>query len=165
MSSRKIVSRNMSLHRPESTSLSIVARASLRSITLHRHILDNNRGTSVAGNSDVRRASTNTTANLVEVVGGPGSLLPGLAAVGGGLELSSAAVGVDDLGAEPVLAGAGLHVDGERAGDRAGHVVPGQVDDADGLVGELGEGVREEVEVVLAAARAFVDNLAHMLVV
>lgn len=116
----------------------------------------------MAGNPDIRGAGANTTGDLVEVVRGPGRLLPGLAAVGGSLELGRAAVGVDDLCAEPVLRGAGLHVDGERAGDRAGHVVPSEIDDALGLVGELSKGVGEQVKMVAAAAGAFVDNLGYV---
>lgn len=39
------------------------------------------------------------------------------------------------------------------------HIVPRYVDDADIRVSEGGESVREEVEVIFAAARAFVDDL------
>jgi len=50
-------------------------------------------------------------------------------------------------------------VDLERAGDRARDVVPGDVDHACARRGQVGEGIREEVEVVRPAAGTFVDNL------
>lgn len=42
---------------------------------------------------------------------------------------------------------------------RTGHVVPRDVNDADTRVGKGGEGVGKEVEVVGAAAGAFVNDL------
>lgn len=42
---------------------------------------------------------------------------------------------------------------------RTGYVIPRDVNDADTRVGKGGEGVGKEVEVVGAAARAFVDDL------
>jgi hypothetical protein len=56
------------------------------------------------------------------------------------------------LHAEPVFAGSFLVLEDERRGDAAGDYVPGDGDDALGGLGELGEGVWEEIEVVGTAA-------------
>jgi len=49
-------------------------------------------------------------------------------------------------------------MDLQRARDGAGDVIPADVDDAFARVGEGGEGVWEEVEVVRTATRALVDD-------
>ena len=47
----------------------------------------------------------------------------------------------------------------QGAGELAGCVFPGDVDDAGGDVGEFGEGVLEEIEVAGGAFGALVDDL------
>jgi hypothetical protein len=68
------------------------------------------------------------------------------------------------LHAEPVSGNSFFVVELEGCGDGTGNVGPGYVNDTRGGVGEGGEGVGEEVEVVEAAAWAFVHDLKEILV-
>lgn len=117
----------------------------------------------MAGSPDPSSRGSNTARNLKKVVVSAGRRPPRVALIGGDLELRGTAVGIDDLRAEPVLRDAGLHVDLERARDvRARYVIPGQVDDSLGFIGEGFKGVGEKVEMVVTAARAFVNDLLDM---
>lgn len=138
--------------------LSVVGSGGSNSITSHADTLDSDSSTSVAGSPDPSSGGTNAARNLKEVVGLPGGAQPGFSTVDADLEFCGPALAVDDLGREPVLRDAALHVDLERRGDWACDVVPGQVDDAYALGGERGKGGWEEVKVVCAAAGTFIDN-------
>jgi len=139
--------------------LSVVGSSSDDGVARHRDVLDDNLSTSLAGNSNPSRAGSDSTRDLEEVVGLSSSGLPGFARVGRHFHLGSAAVGVDNLGGEPVGRNAGLHVNLDVTDDWARDVVPGDIDDTLGWSGESSKGVREEVEVVGATAWALVDNL------
>ena len=142
--------------------LSVVSSSRRNSIARHRNILHNNRRANVAGSPDPRSGSANTTRDLKEVVRLPRRLLPRGSLIRAHLELRGPPLSTNDLGREPVLRDARLHVDFERAGDVwARDVVPSDVDDAYRGSGEVVEGGGEEVEVVGAAAGAFVDDLAE----
>lgn len=139
-------------------SLSKVASRGLGRLSSDANTLDDDGGTADASNLDIDAVGTEASRVLEEVVLLAGSSLPGCAAVGGDLELADADVGVHDLHAEPVLAGALLVLENDGGGDAAGDDVPGHGDLTLGGLGELGEGVGEQVKVVGAAARALVND-------
>lgn len=85
--------------------------------------------------------------------------MPSATTVGANLELGNGLVGIDNLHREPVLGSTFLVLKLKGAGEVAGGVLPGDVDNAGGDVGELGEGVLEEVKVAGGALGALVDNL------
>jgi hypothetical protein len=55
---------------------------------------------------------------------------------------------IDDLHAEPICRNAVFVMELERRGDGAIDIVPAYVDDAQGGVGEGGEGIWEEIKVI-----------------
>lgn len=118
----------------------------------------------MAGDLDPSSGGTNSAGDLEEVVGFSGRAEPGGTLINADLHLGCAALGVDDLCAEPVLGYTRLHVDFQVAADIwAGYVVPGYVDDTHGGCGELIEGIGEEVKVVVSTAGAFVNDLREFI--
>jgi len=111
-----------------------------------------------ARNPHVNRVGPKPASILKEVVILARRRLPGGAAIRRDLELGDWDVRVDDLHGEPVLRRPLFVAEAERRGDAARDDVPRHVDDADGRVCESGERVREQVEVVGAAAGAFVND-------
>lgn len=85
--------------------------------------------------------------------------MPRFTAVGADFEALHRQVGVKNLRAEPVFAGAVLVVKAEWGGYAASDRCPSSIDDASGRISQPGEGVLEEVEVVFAAIGTLVDNL------
>ena len=112
-----------------------------------------------ARNPYINRAGPKPASILKEVVILACRPLPGGAAIRRDLELGDWDVRVDDLHGEPVLRRPLFVAEAERRGDAARDDVPRHIDDAEGRVCESGERVREEVEVVGAAAGALVDDL------
>lgn len=112
-----------------------------------------------ARNLHINRGGPKPTSIHKEVVILARRRLPGGAAIRRDLELSNRDVRVDDLHGEPVLRRPLFVAEAERRGDAARDDVPRHIDDAEGRVCESGERVREEVEVVGAAAGALIDNL------
>ena len=112
-----------------------------------------------ARNLHINRGGPKPTSIHKEVVILARRRLPGGAAIRRDLELGNRDVRVDDLHGEPVLRRPLFVAEAERRGDAARDDVPRHLDDADGWVCESGERVREQVEVVGAAAGAFVDDL------
>jgi hypothetical protein len=125
-------------------------------------ILNNHGPAVLARYPDINDILTKATALLEEVVRLSRSPLPSPPAVGADLELGDGLGGVHDLHGEPPAGGALLVLEDEGRGDPAGRPVPGDVDDALGNIGELGEGVLEEVEVAGFAFGALVDDLGHV---
>lgn len=144
---------------PPTSPLRVVSSSCNLGIASHGHVLDDDLRSGLAGSADPSGRGTRAAGDLEEVVGLSGGALPSLALIDGNLELVGSQVAVDDLRGEPVLGDAGLHVHLKRTGDRALNVVPGDIDDPLGGVGEGGEGGREKVEVVGAATGALVDDL------
>ena len=110
---------------------------------------------------DGPRARAAAAGELEVVVVLARGLQPAAAAAAADLELLDPLGRVDDLHGEPVLGGPGLGVQLQGRADGAAHVRPADGDDALGRVGELLEGVREEVKVVQAAAGTLVDDLGR----
>ena len=84
--------------------------------------------------------------------------MPGVA-VGADFERRDRYIGINDLHCEPILRRTILIVEDNRAGDTACDNRPGHGDNTSGGVIELGECVREQVQMVLATAWAFIENL------
>lgn len=140
------------------TSLREVAGSSLRALRRNADILDNNALAAGARNLDINSLSAIPSGVLEVVVCLALGLLPRLSTVSRHLKRGDGDVGVLDLHAEPVGAGAFLVLQHDGGGDAAGHNVPADGDHALLGLGELGEGVRVEIEVVGAAAGALVDD-------
>lgn len=138
--------------------LSEVARGSLRSLRRNADALDHDALSGLAGDPDVDGLGSEPRRVLEVVVSLTLSLLPRLSGVGGDLERRNSNVGVLDLHAEPVGAGAGLVLEHNGRADAAGHEVPGDGDDALVKFRELGEAGCVQVEMVGSAAGALVHD-------
>lgn len=136
-----------------------VGRGSGLRIRRHRNIAHFNSAPGGAGHTDVNSISTEAAGVLEEVVFRPRGGLPGAAAVRADLERGDGLVGVDDLHAEPVRAGAGLVVQHDGRRDAAGHLDVRRGDLACRNLPELLEGVFEEVQVAFVALGTLVDDL------
>ena len=123
------------------------------------NIIHDNDLSSRARNLHINRGSPKPTSIHKEVVILARRRLPGGAAIRRDLELGNWDVRVDDLHGEPVLRRPLFVAEAERRGDAARDDVPRHIDDAEGRVCKSGECVREEVEMVGAAAGALVDDL------
>jgi hypothetical protein len=125
-----------------------VPPSSLQATARNTHTLNNHRLPIRAGNLHINAIRPEARRVLEEVVLLPSRCLPARASVSRNLELGHADVGVHDLHAEPEFRRARLVLEDDGRGDTARHVVPRHVDHAFGGVGEFGEGVGVEVEVV-----------------
>lgn len=135
-----------------------VARGSLGGLRRNADILDHDGLTAGAGDANIDRLGTISSRVLEVVVLLALGFRPCLAAISGDLERGDSDVGVLDLHAEPVRAGAGLVLEHNGRGDAARHKVPGDGDDALAWVGKCAEAGRVQVQVVVAAAGALVDD-------
>lgn len=111
-----------------------------------------------ARNLDVHHISPEPRAPLKVVVLGSLRLLPSLPAIRRDLELLDREVAVEHLHAEPVPRRALLVLQLDRARHAARHELPVDAHPAGRLVGQLREGALEQVELVLGAAGALVDD-------
>lgn len=123
------------------------------------HILDDHDLPIRRRHSDIHTRRPEAAGILKEVISLPRCSFPRLAPIGADVQCLDLAVRIDDLHAKPPLRGARFESELDGRSDRAGDDGPGDGDHAFVWIVEFGEGVGEEVEVVGAAAGAFVDDL------
>jgi hypothetical protein len=135
-----------------------VARSRLCACRRNADALNNNALAAGGCNPNINGLRSKACAVLEVVVSLACRSLPRLATVGRDLERLDSDVGVDDLHAEPVRAGAGLVLQDNWAGNTAGHEVPADGNHALAGVGQLLECVGVQVKMVGAAAGALVGD-------
>ena len=124
-----------------------------------RDILDRDNTSRRTRDSDIDRCGSRAGADFEEVISLSRCAGPSRSAIGTDFETRDWFVRVDDLHAEPIGRDAFFVMEFERSGDGALYDLPGNVDNTEGLVGEGGEGIGEEVKMVGSTAGALIDNL------